>query len=138
MGMFDHIKSEIPMPDGYVGELQTKDLGCNMDSLLIRADGRLLIEDCKYEVVPPEERQGDRSSLRSALFSLRVIDSTWCDLDYHGDLRIYGSEKRADSETLWHEYVVRFTHGQLESIRIFEKNVIGEDLAKGKPRRRAG
>lgn len=136
--MFDQIKSEIPMPDGYVGELQTKNLACNMDSLLIRADGRLLIEDCKYEVVPPEEQQGDRSSLRSALFSLRVIDSTWRDLDYHGDLRIYGSEKRTDSEAVWHEYVIRFTHGQLESIRIFEKNVIGKDLAKGKPRRRAG
>lgn len=47
MGMFDDVKCEVPLPDGYNGEwFQTKDFECSMlDKYVIRADGRLLRYD---------------------------------------------------------------------------------------------
>lgn len=56
MGMFDNIRCQIPLPDGFTGEMQTKDFDCALGTLLIRADGRLMIEDCDWEDVPLEER----------------------------------------------------------------------------------
>lgn len=113
MGMFDYVRCDIPLPDGFTGELQTKDFGCVLGVLLIRVDGRLMIQDCEWEEVPPEER----SDLKFPLF--RAINKRWRDLDFHGDFCFYGSGKLDDER---HEYVARFSHGTLESI-----NVIPED-----------
>lgn len=41
MGMFDTVQSEVPLPDGYTGELQTKSFDCVLTTILIRADLKL-------------------------------------------------------------------------------------------------
>src|SRR5690606_26639742 len=41
MGMFDFVRSEVPLPDGFTGELQTKSLNFTLSTILIRADGHL-------------------------------------------------------------------------------------------------
>lgn len=112
MGMFDQVYCEIPLPDGFEGEMQTKDFDCVLSKLLIRADGRLMIEQYDWEQVPLEERPNPKFPF---LGSRRAINKRWRDLDFHGDFRFYGSEG-SDSE--WHEYSARFTHGGLESIHI--------------------
>lgn len=61
MGMFDRVRSEIPLPDGFTGELQTKGFDCILTTLLIRADGRLMIKECDWEEVPLEERPNPKS-----------------------------------------------------------------------------
>ena len=43
MGLYDTIRCERPLPDGFKGQLQTKDLGCSMVEHIITEDGRLLI-----------------------------------------------------------------------------------------------
>lgn len=113
MGMFDYVRCDIPLPDAFAGELQTKDFGCVLGVLLIRVDGRLMIQDCEWEEVPPEERS-DRK-----LPVFRAINKRWRDLDFHGDFCFYGSGK-SDGE--WHEYVARFSHGTLESIKVIPED----------------
>lgn len=112
MGMFEHVRCEVPLPDGFTGEMQTKDFDCVLGTLLIRADGRLMIEDREWEVVPPEDRP---NHLFPSMGSRRAINKRWRDLDFHGEFRFYGSEGNGGA---WHEYVARFTHGTLESLEI--------------------
>jgi len=33
MGMFDHVRCEVPLPDGFKGEMQTKDFACTLSKL---------------------------------------------------------------------------------------------------------
>ena len=42
MGMFDYVKCEVPLPDKYEGQLQTKDFDCRMDLYILDVQGRLL------------------------------------------------------------------------------------------------
>ena len=44
MSLFDYILCEVPLPDGFAGELQTKDLGCYLLTHVITKNGRLLLE----------------------------------------------------------------------------------------------
>ncbi|MBZ9650297.1 hypothetical protein K9B33_22455 [Sphingobium sp. 3R8] len=113
--MFDHIYCEIPLPDGFTGKMQTKDFDCLFATLLIRADGRLMIEDCEWEDVPLEERPNPEFPLLGAR---RAINKRWRDLDFHGDFRFCGAREPGGQ---WHEYGVRFTHGALESIHVIEE-----------------
>lgn len=112
MGMFEHVYCEVPLPDGFTGEMQTKDFDCVFGTLLIRADGRLMIQDRDWEEVPLEERP---DLLRSFAGLRRPINKRWRDLDFHGDFHFYGSEGDGGE---WHEYAARFTHGTLESIKV--------------------
>ncbi len=77
MGMFDNVHCEVPLPDGYVGEFQTKDFDCFLSTILIRADGRLMIEDCDWEEVPLEERPNSNFPMLGAT---RAINKRWRDL----------------------------------------------------------
>lgn len=133
--MFDYVRCGHPLPDGWGGpavpddlELQTKDFGCDMTTIWLRADGRLLVEDFEYEVVPKDERpHPDADGLLGMAGSLRKINRRWRDLNHHGDVRFYGLEvvgREPPDERGWrapiykrHDYVARFTHGQLEWLR---------------------
>lgn len=110
MGMFDHVRCEVPLPDGFKGEMQTKDFACTLSNLLISVEGRLTIEDCDWEDVPLEERPNPKFPFIGAR---RAINKRWRDLDFHGDFRFYGAQT---SNGKWHEYQARFTHGALEFI----------------------
>jgi hypothetical protein len=76
------------IPEGIC--FQTKDLFCYGGSLTITQEGRL-IEINTYR---------DPKSI--------------CDLDYHGDIRFCGNGPNGKPL----EYVARFTHGQLEWLRL--------------------
>lgn len=136
MGMFDYVRSEIPLPDGFTGELQSKDFDCEMTEVVIRANGRLEIERFEYETTPMAERPypdaGD-DSIMSLCGSMRKTNRRWEDLAYHGDFSFYGYERvgeqvfvplvegatvgHYEGETQWHEYTARFTDGQLAWIK---------------------
>jgi hypothetical protein len=96
MGMFDTVHCEYPLPDARHQDLefQTKNLECTLDRYTITRDGRLV--------------RHARSGWGAALDH----DVEW---PLHGDIRIYTSVKSEDPP--WIEYVVRFTHGQVEWIR---------------------
>lgn len=42
MGMFDYVKVDMPLPDGYMGELQSKDGPCIMCTIQITKTGQML------------------------------------------------------------------------------------------------
>ncbi len=121
MGMFDHVRCELPLPDGFTGELQSKDFDCAMTEVVIGRDGRLRIEVFEHESVPKTERpypDAEKGSIWALCGAIRKVNRRWLDLDYHGDFNFYGSEGTAGTpEYRWHEYVARFTDGALTSIR---------------------
>jgi hypothetical protein len=118
--MFDYVRCEVPLPDGFTGELQTKDLGCDMVTHVIRADGRLVIERIDTtELVPKAERpypDAPDGSIMALAGSMRNIKSQHVP-DFHGWLRFYGSEGwHVKGTWKWHEYRAKFTDGQLVKI----------------------
>jgi len=96
MGLFDTIHCEYPLPDARHQDLefQTKDLECLLSNYTITRDGRLVLH----------AHQGKRGLDR---------DIEW---PLHGDLRFYTSIKTS-GESIWVEYVARFTHGLVEWIQ---------------------
>ena len=92
MGMTESVRCEVELPGLGVREdivFSTKNLYRYGGSLVITRRGRLAM----YMKYP------DRESLR--------------DEDYHGDIRLLGGGPGEDLE-----YVARFTHGQLEWLRL--------------------
>lgn len=94
MGLFDYIRSEMPLPDGFTGELQSKDFDCIMTTILIRADGRLMVEERDFELIPPSEDPSpdDPRSFKHWIGSVKSTHRGWKDMDYHGDFEFYGYE----------------------------------------------
>ena len=93
MGMFDYVRCEVELPDGFTGELQTKDLQCDLVTHVIREDGRLVVEQMDW-----------RLTVKSQHVS-----------DFHGWLNFYGG-----SHGDWHEYRAKFTDGHLVKIEQVE------------------
>ncbi len=105
MGMFDWVNCYAPLPDGFNGlGMQSKDLDCTLAEINITPEGRL---------VAVKE------------------DKSWEDLDYHGDFNFYGDEPVGKARTktiggvklemrdrVFHDYIARFTEGQLTGIRL--------------------
>jgi hypothetical protein len=96
MGFFDTIRCDYPLPDPSHQQLefQTKNLFCALSHYTITADGRLLEDhyrDGRY--VPVRE---------------------W---PFYGDVIMGGGDPSRD----WVDYFIRFTHGQVETIRRLEK-----------------
>ena len=127
MGMFDYIKCDVPLPDGWApkGPLQTKDFCCEMVTHIITKDGRLMLERIdKTEVVPKAERMypdapdDDISSMFGSLRDTRSLH----DSQFHGIVNFY-SHEGPSFDGKWHEYNAKFTDGQLVSIEL----VIDED-----------
>ena len=42
--MFDYLRCEVPLPDGFTGELQTKDFACDIATHVITKGGRLMLD----------------------------------------------------------------------------------------------
>lgn len=116
MGMFDYVRSEKPLPDGFTGELQTKDFDCDMTKITITADGRLVIDRViEWAEVPRAERtypNAPEGSLESIVGSVRFVTKP-VDLNHHGMFNFYGH----DSDRGWHEYEAKFTDGTLVDIK---------------------
>lgn len=149
MGMFDYIRSEVPLPDGFTGELQTKAFDCTMGEHVITKDGRLVLAILDHtEEVPKAERHypdAPDDDLRSLIGSVRFI---WRheDANFHGIVHFYGSEYLTESRQPFregggalhqndecrsaktgellryveHDYLAKFTDGKLVDIRMSE------------------
>jgi hypothetical protein len=146
MGMFDYIRCDVQLPDGFKGELQTKDLTREMAEHVITAEGRLILRILdRQEFVPKSVRpypNAPEDSIQHIIGSLRRF---WRDeiSDFHGILYFYGSHYETpqgdivrlrkgvlchqgsifDAETgkilrrVCHEYHAKFTDGQLVEIK---------------------
>ena len=94
MGLFDDVRCEMPLPDGYDPDrkrtFQTKDLGCDMGDYRITGDGRLIRESEGYF---PNEKLGET--------------------DFHGWLNFYDWVSETSE---WHEYNAKFTDGKCVEI----------------------
>jgi hypothetical protein len=96
MGLFDYIVCEVPLPDGFTGELQSKDLDCYLLTHVITRDGRLLLEHL------------DRID-----YELETRFTSRRDANFHGALNFYGDCGKREAGTYeWHEYNAKFVHGQ--------------------------
>jgi hypothetical protein len=126
MGMFDYVRCDVPLPDGFEGELQTKDFDCPyMEVYTITADGRLMERYVEREEPVPEaewkyvgatdplEKMWHLNSKRKPIYAQR-------DLNFHGWLNFYGSSGQSpqDPAWQWHEYKAKFTDGQLVEIEL--------------------
>lgn len=116
MGMFDYVQSEVQLPDGFTGELQTRYFDCFMtNTVLIRADGRLFVKDEEFETVPVSERPFPDDPKKHFIGAMRVTKESWRDLNFHGDFEFYGYDPGSGKR---HDYIARFSHGQLEYIMV--------------------
>ena len=89
--MFDHVKCDVPLPDGWNAfNLQTKHFGCELDLYIITHNGRLIRRYVSNLQAQPERHSES-------------------DMDFHGIFRFYGT----DAKKKWHEYAAKFTDGQL-------------------------
>lgn len=95
MGMYDNLKCERIMPDGYDGrktDFQTKSLDCLLDNYTITKDGRFLRKLFWFKGQPePEEK----------LFPLT------------GEIVFYDYQRQKDE---WHEYRAVFRRGKLKRL----------------------
>lgn len=130
MGMFDNIDCEVPLPDGFIGELQTKDFGCEMITHKISKDGRLMLDRGHNEEVPLLERRQWKAEwgtseaaqkehfLEALCGSVRRVPK-YVDANFHGYVNFYGSHRDGE-KWIFHEYNAKFTDGQLVSIEQVE------------------
>ena len=92
-----------------------------MTTILIRADGQLMMEERDFERLPPSP--DEFHPLKRLIGTVTFIHRGWKDLDYHGDFRFYGHESiHVEDGYVPHFYVARFTHGTLEYIK-YEKEI---------------
>lgn len=136
MGMFDYIRCERPLPDGWGQEgsavgLQTKDFDCEMNTHVITADGRLMLERIdSVEEVPKAERpypDAEEGTFESICGSIRSNRSLHEAADFHGWVHFgglettgyepderYGPRGRAIYKR--HSYRAKFMDGRLVEI----------------------
>jgi len=147
MGMFDYIRCEPELPDGWGGEndvgqtriFQTKDFDCEMVTHIISKDGRLLLDRGHNEEVPLMERPywesewGDSKEAQeehcidAICGSMRHIPK-YVDAYFHGIIRFYGIEGDVNSpDAKWHEYEAKFSDGALTEIRLIENRPLARE-----------
>jgi hypothetical protein len=115
MGLFDYVLVEVPVEgiaDPSAIEWQTKEFDWPyMEKYKITAEGRLLHEVVHYEDLSnPFAPEGSWERFAGCQ---TPVHEWWRDTEYHGDL-----EMCACIAPDYPHYVARFTHGQLESIKV--------------------
>jgi len=127
MGMFDYLKCERVMPDGYDGranQFQTKDFECAMVEYQISPEGRLLQPIWHSEEVPKNERPyPNNDGLLGICGSLRIVVEKMHDMNYHGIVHFYDYNSKQE----WHGYLAKFTEGQLVSIECDSRTGIKDE-----------
>ena len=97
MGMFDTVICEYPLPDGFDGQLQTKD-GPHLLTLLYITKEGLIFEDVYPWWIKSDEIVKERVQRK-----------------YDGAFRFYGGEF-VDGEFVYHTYTAAFVDGVLQSL----------------------
>jgi hypothetical protein len=119
MGMYDDLRCERVMPDGFDGRahsFQTKDMGCDMAMYEITPEGRLM-----------QHLNADDDI--SGMFGGERVK--WRDTHFHGWLNFYTFINTGPGE--WHGYNAKFTDGQLVSIECDERTRSSIDSGRAKP-----
>lgn len=118
MGVFDHIKCLLPLPD-WDGdpdtEFQTKDTPYQfMSNYMIGRDGKLYEEVQEWETVPPEEREFPPDHKFHNIVGVMRVKKSWIEEveDFHGDIRFYNY---VNGDFV--EFVARFTDGVCTRIK---------------------
>ena len=107
MGMFDYLRCERVMPDGFDGrgqEFQTKDFDCDMVEYRITDDGRL--HQPLVDGEPSTRFDGGKAN-------------GWREMDFHGWLNFYtylGVESGKPNGE-WHGYLAKFTDGRMVELK---------------------
>ena len=107
MGMYDYVECTTNLPAGSAiagKKFQTSSLCRVLGRFSISEEGRMMYHSVRYE------SKGGAGPLPY----LRSIPTGDIDLDFHGDIKL-----TPDDEDDLQEYVVRFTHGAVESVRLF-------------------
>ena len=132
--MFNYVLCEVPLPDGYEGEFETKDLEpLHMDRYMIAKSGRLIVTRKIFdENERPKDESPDQDENKNLAMPLlprwRVIEETE-DTNFHGIFtfsgnEIIGHEPDENNKNIlkpihkYHYYKVKFTDGQLVEIKI--------------------
>lgn len=118
MGMFDDIRCEVPLPDGWEHpSFQTKSLDCEMALYRITADGRLEREVFELE---PDGPPGPHPFFKDWKDHqpMKRANERWEPQEFHGDLFFYSyaGDINGPDGIEWHEYRARFTEGRLSSL----------------------
>jgi len=145
MGMFDYIRCEVPLPDGWqADELQTKDFDCEMITHVITKDGRLMLDNGHNETVPLLERslwkaewgegeEAEKAHPLEALCGCMRRVPKMADSNFHGVVNFYGLETlRYEPDERYgtrgrpiyksHDYNAKFIDGQLASIELIPED----------------
>jgi hypothetical protein len=119
MGMFDYVRVDVPLPDGFKvapGEedfaFQTKDMDRLLNSLWITSDGRLKI--LLYDLVVDD---GFNEFAGVKLPKFKRENEHWEEYtDQHGKLFTGSFTFYTYRGDKWHEYTAYFVDGQLREI----------------------
>lgn len=130
MGMYDNVEVKYPLPPPGGENFQTKDFDCQLDSLEITADGRLLRHECDWEDTPKAERpypDAAEDSIEGVCGSMRIKEGSrrTIEIPHHGDVFIIGDKTGrggAGDGVLcaddFVEYRIRFTNGRVVAVEL--------------------
>jgi hypothetical protein len=91
VGLYDSVICEVPLPDGVVGEMQTKDMDCELARYTITGDGRLMVR--RWDVGVPAD----------------------IDVGFHGIFHFHCLD---GGTNVMHVYSAKFTDGVLVGITV--------------------
>ncbi len=114
MGMFDYLRCEVPLPDGYVNnsdnadeQFQTKCFICEMHEYVITKDGRLKTECVRWECDSNDKLK-------------RIVDH-WYEVHFCGFLYFYGCSDVQAGQEGYHEYEAEFVDSKLVKIEVVRR-----------------
>lgn len=118
MSMYDHIRCEVALPDGFAGDplFRTQDFERVLATHAIRDDG-LYLDDGHYETVPKAERphpDAEEGTLEELKGSLHWVPNLVLHREAHGLIHFYGEDAAGQQ----HHYEAKFMDGELVGIRI--------------------
>ena len=118
MSMYDHIRCEVPLPDGFKGDplFQTQDFERVLATHAILEEG-LYLDDGHYETVPKAERphpDAEEGTLEELKGSLRWVPNLVLHSEAHGIIHFYGE----DTAGVQHDYEAKFMDGELIGIKV--------------------
>lgn len=139
MGMYDNVDVEVPLPDGWnppKGGLQTKDFSCDLETLTITADGRIVSNGRPWfdhrqvtegefkEIVKRIDKIRELLPNYVSQTKYEVVDESVIlarrkDLEFHGVMEMIGTEPSEvdGGNGAFHVYHAKFDDGRLVEIK---------------------
>jgi hypothetical protein len=123
MGMFDYVRCEVSLPDGYGNDniFQTKDFDNLMHTYTIKSDGTLELSEWFLKNREHEEPFKLKDDFFESIKDWQRAMTTERKeriVDFHGAFNFY----KFDSNGVSHEYEAKFTDGKLVEIKAVEES----------------